>query len=226
MNKSYSDCHWADGLVQRVEEASRKLLADSPACHDWDHTLRVRDNAMRIAEVEHADLLVVEVAALLHDIGRPAELADNGKTDHAVLGAEMSGHLLEELGVPDADFIEHVAACVRTHRYRARSPENRPATLEAMVIFDADKLDGIGAIGIARSFHFAGRIGARVHNSAEEALSDSSYSRQDSAYREYLVKLRYLKDGMLTAAGRAYALQRHEFMVAFFDQLNAETGLS
>ena len=94
------------------------------------------------------------------------------------------------------------------------------------MVFDADKLDGIGAIGIARSFHFAGRIGARVHNTEAEALSDSSYSREDSAYREYLVKLRYVKDKLLTESGKQMAKQRHEFMVAFFNQLNEETLVS
>ena len=214
--------NWKDNLVSRTEAAAKKCLADSPACHDWDHTLRVRNNAMRLAKAEGADALVVEVAALLHDIARPQELADQGKSDHAQLGAEMVLALLPTLGVTDNAFIAHVADCVRTHRYRTRTPELKPATLEARIIFDADKLDGIGAIGIARSFHFAGRIGARVHNTEAEALSDSSYSREDSAYREYLVKLRYVKDKLLTAAGREMALQRHDFMVAFFQQLNDE----
>ncbi len=214
---------WKEHLVERAVEAAKRYLADSPACHDWDHTLRVRGNAMHLARVEGADPLVVEVAALLHDIGRPQELADQGKTDHAQLGAEMVLTLLPQLGVDDPRFIAHVAACIRTHRYRTRQPELIPQSIEAKVVFDADKLDGIGAIGIARSFHFAGRIGARVHNTEAEALSDSSYSREDSAYREYLVKLRYVKNKLLTESGRQMAKQRHEFMVAFFNQLNEET---
>jgi len=217
---------WKERLVAEVGEAARELLAKSPACHDWDHTLRVRGLAMQIAQAEDADLLVVEVAALLHDIGRPQELADHGQTDHAQLGAEMATQLLRQRGDIPQEFIEHVSACIRTHRYRARDSRNLPETIEAKVIFDADKLDGIGAIGIARSFHFAGRIGARVHNTEKEALSDSSYSREDTAYREYLVKLRYVKDRLLTETGRKIALQRHQFMVDFFRQLNEETGVT
>ncbi|MBQ7650982.1 MAG: 2-amino-4-hydroxy-6-hydroxymethyldihydropteridine diphosphokinase [Victivallales bacterium] len=209
-------------LIHRLEEYARGLLEGSPACHDWEHTLRVRRNALRLAKAEGADRMVVEAAALLHDIGRPAELADCGKTCHAELGAQMARDALPKLGVSDQEFIGHVAACVLTHRYRRRNPERFPQTIEAKVIFDADKLDGIGAIGIARSFHFAGRIGAKIHNRAEEALSEDSYSREDSAYREYLVKLRHVKESLLTESGRAMAEDRHRFMEEFFDELNIE----
>ena len=184
--------------------------------------MRVRRNAMRLAKSEGADLLVVEAAALLHDIGRPAELADCGRTCHAELGAQMVREKLPEFGIDDAEFIEHVASCVLTHRYRRRNPERFPKTIEAKVIFDADKLDGIGAIGLARSFHFAGRIGAKIHNREAEALSEGSYSREDSAYREYLVKLRHVKDNLLTESGRTIASDRHRFMEEFFDELNCE----
>ena len=94
--------------------------------------------------------------------------------------------------------------------------------MEAQVVFDADKLDSIGAVGIGRSFHFAGRIGARLHNTMEEALGSASYSREDSAYREYLVKLRYIHERMLTAEGRRMALARHQSMVGFFERLCCE----
>lgn len=208
--------------IELIEDEVRRLLLASPACHDWDHTCRVRRNALRIARVEGADLRVVEIAALMHDIGRPAELADQGVTDHAVLGAEMAPSVLRKLGVVEDAFIMHVSACILTHRYRKRDVSNVPATLEAKCVFDADKLDSIGAIGIGRSFHFAGRTGARVHNLEEEALSSASYSREDTAYREYLVKLRHIKESMLTDEGRRLAKKRHDFMVAFFDELNNE----
>lgn len=219
------ECYQAQSdLIGKVEEKARNLLAACPACHDWDHTLRVRRNAMLLARCEGADLVVVDIAALLHDIGRPQELADHGKTDHAEVGAAMIPALLDELGVKDEMLIRHVAACVLTHRYRTRAPERYPESLEAKCVFDADKLDSMGAIGVARSLHFAGRIGARVHNTAEEALGSDNYSREDSAYREYLVKLRFLKDRMLTENGKRLALERHAFMTAFFDELNRETA--
>jgi len=110
---------------------------------------------------------------------------------------------------------------VRTHRYRARGGD-RPGSLEARIVFDADKLDSIGAIGIGRSFHFAGRIGARVHNRAAEAEGSASYSREDSAHREFLVKLRHVRRNLLTDAGRRLAAGRHRFMLEFFAQLERE----
>lgn len=206
-----------DAVMLRV----RDILSANPACHDWDHTQRVLQNARQIAEREGADLLVVQYAAVLHDIGRAAELADEGATCHAARGAAMTRQLLPELGVTEGQFVEHVAQCVATHRYRRRD-KARPQTLEARIIFDADKLDCIGAIGIGRSFHFAGRIGARVHNREDEALGSESYSREDTAYREYLVKLRDVHNAMLTKTGRDMAESRHRFMVAFFRQLNCE----
>ncbi len=211
-------------LMAKVEEAVSGILLSSPACHDWDHTCRVRANAVAIAAVEKADVFVVELAALLHDIGRPVELADCGKTDHAVLGAEMAPEVLRSLGVSDEVLIGKVAECVRTHRYRKRSADGIPVSLEAKCVYDADKLDSIGAVGIGRAFHFSGRIGSRVHNRQDEALASKSYSREDSAYREYLVKLRYIRDGMMTGEGRRMAMVRHDFMEKFFEELDHEVN--
>ena len=200
---------------------AKALIDQNPACHDWDHTLRVLNNARHLCRAERANAFVVDAAAILHDIGRPAELADQGRTCHAAYGAELTTRILTDLGLTDGTLVRHVADCVQTHRYRARGSK-RPASLEARIIFDADKLDCIGAIGIGRAFHFAGRIGARIHNTEEEATGAQSYSNQDSAYREFLVKLKHVKDRMLTAEGRRMAASRHAFMVRFFERLNHE----
>lgn len=214
--------HAHSALLPRLIAKAQSILNASPACHDWDHTLRVLNNARHLVEAESGDAGVVEFAAVLHDIGRPVELADTGKTCHAERGGDMVLRLLPELGLTDGTFIEQVAHCVRAHRYRRRSEGTFPATLEARIVFDADKLDCIGAIGIGRSFHFAGRTGARVHNTAEEAVSSASYSREDTAYREYLVKLEHVHERMMTGEGKRMAAGRHDFMVAFFGQLNQE----
>ena len=204
-------------LLEKVQA----VLSASPACHDWDHTLRVLNNARHLARVEHADSAIVEYAAMLHDMGRPDEFAAPGHVCHAERGEEIALELLPQLGITDSHFIAAVASCVRTHRYRRRSG-GVPESIEAKVVFDADKLDSIGAIGIGRSFHFAGRIGARIHNTMVEALDSESYSREDTAYREYLVKLRYITEKMLTAEGRRMAIARHEFMVNFFERICSE----
>lgn len=220
---SYHDYPWATTLIASLELRVQELLLSSPACHDWDHTQRVRHLALQLAAAEGANLLVVEAAALLHDIGRPAELADQGRTCHAALGAELAADLLQQLGVDHHGFLEQVCECVRCHRHRQREAGAKPSCIEARVVYDADKLDSMGAIGIGRAFHFAGRIGARVHNSADEALGGQSYGKEDSAYREYLVKLRHLRDRMMTDSGTQMAQRRHQVMVDFFDELNKET---
>lgn len=207
--------------LPELEKKVQQMLLSMPSCHDWDHTVRVRQTAGKLAAAEKADLLLVDYAALLHDIGRLQELKDQGKTCHAVLGAGMAVQVLAELGIPSCTFVEQVAACVRTHRYRGRTAE-KPSSLEAKVVFDADKLDSLGAIGLARSFHFAGRIGARVHNREQDALNSPSYSREDSAYREFLVKLQHLPEAMLTDSGRRIAKKRYSLMLQFFQELNLE----
>jgi len=207
-------------LWDRVFERVRRELGDAPGCHDFAHTLRVLKNAERIAAEEPGcDPDAVRFGALLHDVARPEELASGGKLCHAELGAEKSRHILEEEGCEDAAFVRHISEIVRTHRYRGNL---KPATLEARIVYDADKLDSLGAFGVARAFHFAGRIGACLHNSEQEALASESYSSQDSAYREYLVKLRSLPDHLLTDPARRIAADRAAFMRAFFDRLNEE----
>jgi len=211
-----------DPLLQRIEDYVRCRLSENQDGHDWDHTLRVRKNALRIAREEGADLGIVEIAALLHDIARPQESASRGGADHAALGAEEARRILPGLGLSDPQMILRISECIRHHRYRRRGNSAEPETIEEKVLFDADKLDSLGAIGIARAIHFAGHIGARVHNTKEEALAGESYSREDSAYREYLVKLRHVPERMLTATGRAMAASRQDFMKLFFNELDAE----
>jgi uncharacterized protein len=164
--------------------------------------------------------MIVEAAALLHDIGRVEELKQNGKICHANLGFEIAPGILRECGFEDEEIIAKVSECVRRHRFRGKS--EKPETIEQKIIFDADKLDSIGAIGVGRAIHFSGRIGSRLHNTEKEALDSDAYSGEDSAYREYLVKLRHIPDRMFTETGRKLALKRAESMHLFFDTLNNE----
>ncbi|MBR6470368.1 MAG: HD domain-containing protein [Victivallales bacterium] len=206
---------------ERLSALARKILDADGSCHDWDHTLRVKRTALKLGAQENADLEVVAAAAILHDIARPQEMADQGKTDHAALGAIQASEILTREGIGDEDFRQQVAHCIRAHRFRSRTGE-APATKEAKVLYDADKLDSLGAIGLARAFHFAGKTGARVHNTPEEALSGHSYGREDSALREFLVKLRFLPQRLLTAAGRELGAERLAFMHEFFARLDRE----
>ena len=208
----------------RLSVLAKSILDSDGSCHDWDHTLRVKHTALALGAQEGADLEIVATAAILHDIARPQEMADQGKSDHAAIGAAQAREILTREGIGDDAFRDHVAACIRTHRFRNRTGEI-PATIEAKVLFDADKLDSLGAIGLARAFHFAGKTGARVHNTPAEALSGDSYGREDSALREFLVKLQNVPDRLLTAAGRQIGAERLAFMRDFFARLDRECDL-
>ncbi len=203
-----------------ISDYVRQHLSAAPGCHDFDHTMRVLKNSLRLQEIEQAgDLDVIRLAALLHDIARPEEMESAGKICHAEAGAEITGDILRRFGVTSPSLIHHVTEAVRRHRYRGKSA---PRTIEEKIIYDADKLDSLGYVGIGRAFHFAGQIGARLHNTESEAVGSPAYSHEDSAYREYLVKLRHVPDKMLTNAGRELAVELAERMHLFFVQLNQE----
>ncbi len=210
-------------LMEDIRALVAVKLADHDGCHDFDHTMRVLANAeLLLQELPEADALIVRLAALLHDYARPEEHAVKGRVCHARLGAELAESLLTAKGV-EPETVCRIAGAVRSHRYRGRVA---PADLEAKILYDADKLDSLGAVGIGRAFLFAGRVGARLHNRREEALAGSEYSREDTAYREFLVKLNKLPGVMKTLPGRRLARERLAYMREFFDRLNAETGQS
>lgn len=208
---------------EELRSQVERRLAECDGCHDFDHTLRVLANARMLAsELPEADLHTVELAALLHDVARPEEQASQGKVCHAAAGERIARELLEKLDFPP-ETVAAVASAVRSHRYRDAVV---PESLEARIVFDADKLDSLGAVGLGRAFLFAGHVGARLHNTEAEALSSPAYSREDTAYREYLVKLRKLPAAMLTVPGRAEGARRLRFMRRFFDRLDAEIRAS
>ena len=207
-------------MIDKIKQAAQARLRGSKGSHDWEHTERVYSLALQLAEVEGADQEIVEYAALLHDIGREAEYQANGKICHAQRGAEIAQDLLIQHGLERAK-IDRIVHCIRTHRFRNN---NHPETLEAKVLFDADKLDSIGAVGIGRAFLFAGEVGAKLHNQGVDIEKTKPYTIEDTAYREYLVKLRHVKERILTTEGRRMATKRHDFMVEFFARLNQEVN--
>ena len=208
-----------DELVEAVRRDTRAFFSSARGSHDWDHTERVLHLCLRIGRKEKADLGVLRLAALLHDVGRAEEDRSNGKVCHGRAGAALARRVLEGHGL-DAATVRRVVHCVRTHRFRKKAA---PRSLEARILFDADKLDSIGAVGVGRAFLFAGEIGARLHDKAVDIRRTKPYSRDDTAYREYLVKLSRVRDRMTTREGKRIAAERHKFMVAFFDRLSKET---
>lgn len=205
-------------MLQEITAIAREHFDDAHASHRWDHTQRVYRLCQHIGEQEGADMEILKPAALLHDIARASEDQAQGSVCHAREGARMAGQILKELNMEE-NKIQAIVHCIDTHRYR---DERQPETLEAQVLFDADKLDSIGAIGVARAFLFAGETGARLHNKEIDPENTSPYTLEDTAYREFLVKLRWVKDRMVTPTARKMAEDRHHFMESFFERLNQE----
>ncbi len=199
-------------MLETVERAAAKHFEGARGSHDWEHTLRVFRLCRHIATVEGVDMEVVMVAALLHDIGRCHQDATNGQVCHAEKGAQLAKPVVEVLPLTRGQK-ENILHCIRSHRFRGRRPPRSP---EAKVLFDADKLDAIGAVGVARAYLFAGELGARLHNPDIHVEDAQPYSRDDTGYREFKVKLCKIKDRMLTAEGYRLAVERHEFMETFF----------
>lgn len=202
-------------------EAARALYGDADSVHDFDHILRVLALAQRIAAVEGADPWVVRTAALLHDWGR-AEAQTFGR-NHAVEAAERAEAFLHGLGVPEPR-IRAVTQAILAHRFRAAPP---PETLEARVLFDADKLDAIGAIGVARAFAYGGAHQQRLwasRDTVDEARwqVEGDDPAQHTPVHEFVVKLSHIKDQLYTGEGQRIAAQRHATMEAFYRQLDAE----
>jgi uncharacterized protein len=207
---------------------------DDPV-HGFDHVLRVYRMAERLALAEGADLEVVQAAVLLHD----AQTGDPGLrtsdqveaySNHTVLrlnhhqaAAEFAGEVLQAEGWP-AGRIAAVQHCIRAHRFRDNAEE--PQTLEAQVLFDADKLDAIGAIGAARAVAYAARHGQPACASPSESFLRSGQTgpgEQHSAYHEYRFKLIQLKERLYTPTARLIAEERHRYMVDYFERLAAES---
>jgi uncharacterized protein len=206
------------GDVTGISEKASGFFTDARGSHAWDHTMRVNTLCEHIGRREQADMTVLKAAALLHDIGRTLEDKANGRICHAEVGADMAQPLVSHLPLTRGQK-DNILHCIRSHRFRGR---HRPRTLEARVLFDADKLDAIGAVGVARAFLFAGEIGARLHNPDRRPEDTEPYSKDDTGYREYMIKLVKIKDRMMTAEGRRMAEKRHQFMQHFFEQFLAE----
>jgi uncharacterized protein len=201
-------------------EQARKYYEGNDPTHDFDHVLRVLHMAEHLAKLEGADVEIVRAAALLHDISRLEDSAllmqADPETDHAVLAARAVRQILAG---ETPGFIDAVAHCIEAHRFRNNI---EPQTIEAKVLFDADKLDSIGAIGIARAFAYAGTLGNPLWGDIPDGYSPLARDKTHTPRHEFEMKLKLLKDRLYTDSGRRIAAGRHDYMVSFFDQMSAE----
>ena len=206
-------------IIKKVKVEAKNYFEDASGCHDWTHVERVRNLGMRIGKEEGADLLVLELAAYLHDIGRKEEMKAKGAFCHAEFGAKEAENILIKYNLKKEQ-LENISHCIITHRYRN---SHKPETIEAKCLFDADKLDSIGAIGVARDFLFAGHSASNIlYTGNEKKLAklgkDYSFTKEDTAILEWEVKLKYIKNKMITKTGKKIAKSRHEYMDSFFKE--------
>lgn len=203
-----------------TETQAQQLYIMGDAAHDFDHVRRVAHLGVQIAQAEGADEEVVSLAAFLHDV--PSELYATTRGSHHLAAAEFARQYLAAHEM-EQNRIENVVHCIEAHRFRDQSIQ--PQTLEAKCLYDADKLDSIGAIGVARAFAFAGSYGNRLWTAAWPTVPPADAKPTGADYtpvHEFVYKLRHLLATLHTPTARHIGEQRHRFMAEFYEQLDAE----
>lgn len=207
-------------IVSQTAEYIKEKLSGEGSGHDWWHVFRVWKNAVHIGKEENADLFVVELAALLHDIA-DWKFQDG---DDAV-GPQMAREWLEKLAVAE-NIIVHVCEIIKDASFKGAGVVAKMKTIEGMVVQDADRLDAIGAIGIARAFAYGGSKGREMHNpeiKPEKHESFAEYKKnKSSTINHFYEKLLLLKELMNTATAKTMAEKRHKVMEEFLNEFFQE----
>lgn len=200
-----------------LENYMLSCMGDS--AHDKEHVYRVLYMALEIAKTEiNVDYDVLICACLLHDIGRKEQFEDP-KLCHAQIGADKAYRFLTENGFGE-EFAKRVSKCIRTHRYRQ---EDQPESIEAKILFDADKIDVTGAVGIARTLVYKGQVGEPLYSvSGEGDVLDGSQDEAPSFFQEYKYKLENIYTKFFTAKGAETAKSRQAAAAAFYDSMLQE----
>jgi uncharacterized protein len=203
-------------LIEKTIEFVKSQLEGAEGGHDWWHIYRVWNNAKHIARTEQVDQTVVELGALLHDIADSK--FHNGDEE---IGPATARKFLEEQNT-EPNIIEHVENIIRHISFKGGNHIQSFKSLELDVVQDADRLDAIGAIGIARTFNYGGHFGRALYDPKIKPnlnMSKEEYKKsQAPTLNHFYEKLLLLKDRMNTKTGRQIASQRHEYMQGFLDQ--------
>jgi len=210
----------SDQIIQKTVEFVKHTLHDAEGGHDWWHVYRVWKTAIHIASIEKADMLVVELGALLHDIA-------DSKFHHGneEIGPAKARTFLQALGVEEM-IINHVVNIIANISFKGGKVQQQFKSPELDVIQDADRLDALGAIGIARTFNYGGHKGRAIYDPGIKPnlqLTKEEYKNSTApTLNHFYEKLLLLKDLMNTETGKQMAEKRHEFMVAYLDQFYNE----
>jgi uncharacterized protein len=221
-----------EGIYQKIKKIVEKESEWTDAAHDINHTIRVYDLCLKLAKgMGKVDLEVLKLSALLHDIGGAKELRDkSGKTCHAKVSAEMARKILKKFKYPQ-DKINKIVHCILSHRYKTGI---KPETKEAKILFDADKLEGIGAIGVARNFIWVGNNNAKMfaETDLKKYIKENLYGGKKNGrikdkskhnpFFEFELKSKLIPKKMHTKKARKMAEERVRYMKSFFDRLKKE----
>jgi uncharacterized protein len=207
-------------IIQKTADYVKQLLSGETTGHDWWHVYRVWQNALHIGKQEKVDMFVVELAALLHDI---ADWKFHGGDEKAGSRAAREWLMTQSVAPPVAD---HACQIIDDLSFKGAGVRTAMKTKEGMVVQDADRLDALGAIGIARAFAYGGHKGQAIYNpdiSPTLHASFEEYKKRDgTTINHFHEKLLLLKDLMNTQTGRRMAEQRHEYLVNFLEQFHLE----
>ncbi|MBR9855267.1 MAG: HD domain-containing protein [Algicola sp.] len=212
-------------LVQNTIDFVKKELQNAEGGHDWLHIERVFNTSKSILKQEDANSLVVQLAALLHDIADPK--FHNGNEN---IGPSKAREFLESQSV-DQETIEHVINIIKHMSFKNSLDKNGASftSIELQIVQDADRLDAIGAIGIARAFNYGGFKNRELYNpnvSPNLNMTKEEYKKSKSpTINHFYEKLLLLKERMNTRTGKKIAQERHEFMEYFLEQFYREAGL-
>lgn len=201
-------------------EHARGWYSENDPVHGFDHVERVLGLVEKLGAELGGDPEILRAAALLHDAAGAAP-QEQARASHEQTSAEFARGVLEREGWSEPR-IEQVLHCIRAHRYRGEEP---PHSLEAKILFDADKLDVIGAFGVARTVGYAVQAGRPIFAEPSDRFLKSGEleaGELHSAYHEYLFKLRKVRERMYTEAARRLAAEREHVLKTFFEQLAAE----
>ena len=207
-------------IYKLLETWMHSCMTDS--AHDREHVYRVLYTALELARgEENVDYDVLIAACLLHDVGRQEQFADPGVC-HAQAGGEKTFHFLRENGFSE-EFTCRVRDCIVSHRFRRSNP---PESIEAKILFDADKLDVTGATGVARTLMYSGQNLRPLYSVTEDGISDGTDDVEDSFFREYKFKLETIYGRFYTTRGREEALRRKAAAVSYYENLLHEVRSS
>jgi uncharacterized protein len=207
------------GWIKKVEAEVKNLLSEESTGHDWHHIRQVKDMALRIARIEGGDENLIELAALVHDVGDRKLHASEKE------GEEVTLKLLKSCGVP-AETIDKVMDIVRSVSFKGAHVADTTSTLESKIVQDADRLYALGSIGIARTFAYGGAKGRLLHDPDRQPTPHNTegayYGSKSPTIHHFYEKLLLLKDRMHTPTARTIAESRHEFMEEFLRRFYLE----